>query len=180
MLRLHDVKHFLVDSDIKLFLRTQLTNIGYTQSNCNFTEDIDILCEKAVGLSIYASTLVKFIGSECHLPTERLALITSLSQSTIYERKSGIDLLYTKALEQAFCDMDLDEQEFYSHFQSIMGAVLLVFNPLQVKTLSALLRASDISITLHPLHSVPLFPDNETNPIQVFHKSFPNFLMDPG
>ena len=186
VLRLHDVERSLVDSDIKLFLRTQLANIAKTQSNCNFTEDwpslhdIDILCKKAAGLFIYASTLVKFIGSKYHLPTERLALITSLPQSTFHEGKLGINLLYTQVLHQAFCDMDLDEQEFYSHFRSVIGAVLLVFNPLKVKTLSVLLRASDISITLHPLHSVLLFPDNEADPIRVFHKSFPDFLMDPG
>ena len=185
VLRLHDVERSLVDSDIKLFLKAQLADIAKTQSSCDFTEDwpspqdIDILCKKAAGLFIYASTLVKSIGSKYHLPTERLALITSLPQSTIHEGKLGIDLLYTQVLEQAFCDMDFDGQEFYSHFRSVMGAVLLVFNPLQVKTLSALLRASDISVTLHPLHSVLLFPDNENDSIRVFHKSFPDFLMDP-
>ena len=186
ILKLHDVECSLMNSDIKLFLRTQLADIAKTRSNCNFTEDwpspgdVDVLCKKAAGLFIYASTLVKFIASKYHTPTERLALITSLPYSTNHEGKLGINLLYTQVLEQAFCDMDLDEEEFYSNFQSVVGAVLLVFNPLQVKTLSALLRVSDISITLRPLHSVLLIPDSETDPIRVFHKSFPDFLMDPG
>jgi len=153
VLKLHDVERSLVDNDIKLFLRTQLANIAKTRSNCNLTEDwpsphdIDILCKKAAGLFIYASTLVKFIGSKYHTPAERLALITSLPQSTAHEGKSGINLLYTQVLEEAFCDMDLDEEEFYSHFRSTVGAVLLVFNPLQAESLSTLSILSSWSQT---------------------------------
>jgi len=186
VLRLHDVEHSLVNSDIRLFLRTLVSNIAKTQSNCNFTEDwpspndIDILCKKAAGLFIYASTLVKFIKSKYYSPTERLAFITSLPQSPTHEGKSGINLLYTQILEQAFCGIDVDEEELYSQFRSVVGTVLLVFNPLQAKALSTLLRTHNISITLHPLHSVLLVPDNGVNPIQVFHKSFPDFLMDQG
>ena len=60
VLRLHDVKPSLVDGDIKLFFRTQLTNIAETWNDCDQTEDwpssndIDILCKKAAGLFIYA------------------------------------------------------------------------------------------------------------------------------
>jgi len=66
------------------------------------SSDITILCKKAAGFFIYASTVVKFVSSEGDLPTERLSLITSLPQSTIEEGKSGVDELYTKVLQQAF------------------------------------------------------------------------------
>ena len=71
VLKLHDVGQSLVDSDIKLFFRTGLTNIAETQSDCDLTEDwpssceLDILSEKAAGLFIYASTVVKFVASRC-------------------------------------------------------------------------------------------------------------------
>jgi hypothetical protein len=40
VLRLHDVKPDLMDSDIKLFFRTRLTDITKRRLNgCNFTED---------------------------------------------------------------------------------------------------------------------------------------------
>ena len=91
VLKLHNVERSLVDSDIKLFFRTGLTNIAETQSDCDLTEDwpssseIDILCEKAAGLFIYASTVVKFVASRHHTPAARLALITSLPHSTTHE-----------------------------------------------------------------------------------------------
>ena len=190
--KLHDVERSSVDSDIKLFFRTRLADIVKTRSDCDFMEDwpgssnLDILCKKAAGLFIYASTVVKFVASEYHTPTERLTLI-SLPQDTTHEGKSGINLLYTQVLEQAFCRIDLDDKELYSRFRSVLGMVLLVFNPLPMETLSTLLnkhdtstlRKSDISTSLWLLHSLLLIPDSKTGPIRVFHKSFPDFLMDP-
>ena len=186
VLRLHDVKRSLVDNDIKLFFQTQLTNIAKTRSDCDLKEDwpnshdIDILCKKSTGLFIYASTVVKFVASKHTIPAERLAVIISLPQSTIHEGKSGIDLLYTQVLEQAFCDVDSDQQELYSHFRSVVGMVLLLFNPLPIKALSTLLKMPNISITLCSLHSVLLVPETRDDCIQVFHKSFPDFLMNQG
>ena len=186
ILRLHDVKPSLVDGDIRLFFRTQLTNIAETWNDCDLpkdwpsSNDIDVLCKKAAGLFIYASTVVKFIISKYHALSERLTLITSLPQSTTHEGKSGIDLLYTQVLEQAFYNVGSDGQELYSCFRSVVGAVVLVFNPLPIKALSTLLGISNISATLCSLHSLLLIPDGTEDPICTFHKSFPDFLTDPG
>jgi len=188
VLKLHDVERSSVDGDIKLYIRTRLTDISKTRSDCDFTEewpnpyDIDILCKKATGLFIYASTVVKFVASQYHLPTDRLTLIISLPQSTAHEGRSGIDLLYTQVLEQAFHDADSNEQELYSRFRFVVGAVLLVFHPLSRKTLSDLLRncgtPSRISNTLRSLHSLLLVPNSELDPVRIFHKSLPDFLTD--
>ena len=173
-----------MDGDIKLFFRTQLTNIAEDRSDCDLTEDwpssndIDVLCKKAGGLFIYASMAVKFITSEYHTLDERLALIVSLPESTTHEGKSGIDLLYAQILEQAFHNVYSDSQELYSHFRSVVGAVLLVFNPLPKKALSTLLGTPDISTTLRSLHSLLVIPDSIEDPIRTFHKSFPDFLTD--
>jgi len=189
VLRLHDVDRSSVDGDIKLFFRTRLADIAKTRSDCDFTEDwpssydIDVLCKKAAGLFIYASTVVKFVASKHHLPTERLTVIILLPQCTANEGKSGIDLLYTKVLEQAFQDVDSDEQGIYSRFKLVVGAVVLIFHPLSRKTLSDLLKncgtPSHISNTLRSLHSLLLVPASEVDPVRIFHKSFPDFLTDP-
>ena len=186
MFKLHDVERSLVDSDIKLFFRTQLANIAKTRSDCDLTvnwptpSDVNTLCEKAAGLFIYASTAVKFVASTYYPPPkERLSLIISLPQSTVHEGKLGIDLLYTQILEQAFPNADLDQEGLYSNFRSVVGMVLLVLNPLSIKAFSTLLGISGIPTTLRPLHSVLLFSDElNPEPIRVFHKSFPDFLMD--
>jgi len=184
VLRLHDVKCSSVDSDIKLFFRTQLAEIAKTRSDCNFTQDwpnpsdINVLCEKAAGFFIYASTVVKLVAFKNYMPTEQLDRIISLPQNTTHEGRSGIDLLYTQVLEQAVDDMDIYAEEFYSRFRTMVGAVLLVINPLSMTALSELLGVSNIS-TLRSLHSLLLVPESTEDPIQAFHKSFPDFLMDP-
>ena len=102
VLRLRDIEHSSVDSDIKLFFRThrQLADVAKTRSDCNLVEgwpnpsDVDILCMKAVGLFIYAAIVIELITSKYNTPTERLTHIISLPQSTVHERKSGIDLPY--------------------------------------------------------------------------------------
>ena len=185
ILRLHDVQRSSVDSDIELFFRTRLTDIAKTRSDYDLPQDrpsssdIKTLCEKAAGFFIYASTVVKLFASRSHAPTEQLDQIISLAQSTTHEGQSGIDLLYSQVLEQAVGDMVLYTGEVHSHFKTVVGAVLLVVNPLSVKALSELLRVPSISTTLSSLHSLLLVPENTEDPIRVFHKSFPDFLTDP-
>jgi hypothetical protein len=109
--RLHDVARSSVDHDIKLYFRTQLTDIAKSRSDCDFTEDwpnpsdIDVLCTKAAGLFIYASTVVKFVAFRHRTPTQQLERIISLPQNTAFEGRAGVDLLYTQILEQAAADV---------------------------------------------------------------------------
>jgi len=184
VLKLHEVKPETVNNDIKLFFQTKLTELAKGRSDCSFTEDwpspseIHILCEKAAGFFIYASTAINFIMSKSHMPTQQLTQITSLPQSTSHEGRSGIDILYIQVLKQAVGDVDTEDDEFHSHFKTVVGAVVLVFNPLSVKALSDLLRVSGISTALRSLHSLLLVPANKDAAVQIFHKSFPDFLMN--
>ena len=185
--RLHDVERSSVDHDIKLFFRTQLTDIATSRSDCDFTEDwpsssdINILCMKAAGLFIYASTVIKFVASRPRTPIQQLEQIVSHPQSTVYEGRAGVDLLYTQILEQAVADIGAvqDDGEIYSCFKTVVGTVLLVYNPLSAKALSDLLSLANIRSTLYFLHSLILVPEGPEDSIHTFHKSFPDFLMDP-
>jgi len=184
--RLHNVEPDVVDSDIKLFLKTQLTDMSKKRSDWNLAgdwpsaQDINALCKKAAGLFIYASTVVKFVASQYNSPDERLVLIISLPQDTSHEGESGIDLLYTQVLGQAFCGMD---QGSHTHFKVVVGAVSLIFNPFSIKALYGLLGGYSTQSSIHSalcaLHSLLLVPDNIEDPVRIFHKSFPDFLVDP-
>ena len=187
VLKLHEVKPEAVDRDIELFFQTELASLARNRSDCDLTEgwpsllDMEILCKKAAGFFIYASTVVKFVASENDAPAERLALITSLPESTTEEGRSGVDQLYIKVLQQAFCDVPAGNSQQYLRFQAVVGTVLLIFNPLSIKGLSKLLEIKIplIQSTIRSLHSLLLVPDRTEDPIQIFHKSFPDFLTDP-
>ena len=186
-LRLHEVKAGAVDSDIELFFRTELTSLVKNRSDPDLTEgwpsppDIKVLCKKAAGFFIYASTAVKFVVLEADSPVERLSLITSHPESTVEEGRSGVDQLYTQILQQAFSGVHPGNSKQYFQFRTVVGAVLLLFNPLSIKDLSDLLGYSSqyIQNTTRFLHSLLLVPGSIEEPIQIFHKSFPDFLMDP-
>jgi len=189
ILKLHEVEPSSVDNDIKLFFKTRFIEIANNRHDCSLAEDwpgphsIDILCKKAGGLFIYASTVVKFIASRHYPPDERIVLVISLPQDTSHEGRSGIDLLYTQVLEHSFHDVDSHDYELYSRFRSVVGSIVLTFHPLSIKTLSDLLTncgtPTRISSALCTLHSLLLIPDTIGDPIRIFHKSFPDFLTDP-
>ena len=97
VLKLHEVKPETVGNDIKQFFQMKLADLAENHSDCDSTanwpgsSDIEILCKKAAGFFINASTVVKFIDSKTDSPTKRHSLITSLPYSTVEEGRSGID-----------------------------------------------------------------------------------------
>jgi hypothetical protein len=187
VLKLHEVKPEAVDSDIELFFRTQLASLAKNWSDLDLTEDwpsppdLRVLCKKAAGFFIYASTVVKFVASEVDSPPERLSIITSLPESTIEEGRSGVDQLYTQILQQSFSGIHPSNSQQCLQFQTVVGAILLLLNPLSIKDLSDLLGCSTqyIRNIIRSLHSLLCVPGTAEEPIRIFHKSFPDFLMDP-
>ena len=127
ILKLHEVEPSSVDSDIRLFLKAKFFEITKNRSNSSFGEDwpgprkLDILCKKAAGFFIYASTVAKFVASDQYSPGQTLDLIVSLPQDTSQEGRLGIDLLYTQVLSQAFPDVSLHNSKLYSRFKSVVG-----------------------------------------------------------
>ena len=187
VLKLHEVKPEAVNNDIELFFQTQLTNLAENRSDCGHagdwpsSSDIVILCKKAAGFFIYASTVIKFVASKTHPPTKRLTLITSLPQNTAEEGKSGVDQLYIQVLEHAFHDIHTNNIQFHSNLRSILGTILLIFNPLSIKGLSELLKRHHTSLhsIIQSFRFLLLIPDSMEAPILTIHKSFPDFLTDP-
>ena len=173
---LHSVEHSSVDNDIRLFLRTRLTDIVKIRSDL----DLDLLCDNAAGLFTYASTVVRFIESGGRPIAERLDLITSLPQCMTEEGKSAVDDLYIRILDHTFRSIHSDDEGFLSRFRSVMGAILLVFNPFPIKALSSLLGVSGIPTILHSLRPLFFVPSDGADSVRVLHGSFRDFLMDPG
>jgi hypothetical protein len=183
---LHEVKPSSVDDDIRLYLTQRLTTIAKRRSDLELPDpwpcdhEIETLTKKSSGLFIFASTLVRFIASEHHEPNGRLQLVVSEAGNTTHEGRTGIDLLYSQVLLHAFSDVH--EPAVFDNVRRMLGAIVLAFNPLSRRELSAILGvpSSIISTTLRHLHSIILVPADETKEIRVFHKSFPDFLQDNG
>jgi len=183
---LHEVKPSSVDEDIRLYLQEKLTAVAKRRSDCVLPDpwpcdkDLTALTKKSSGLFIFASTLTRFIESEHHPPGDRLQLVVTLPDSTVHEGRAGIDLLYTQVLMHAFSDVK--EVTVFENLRRVLGAVILAFNPLSRAQIAGILNIESSLITtiLRHLHSVLLIPSEDSKEIRVFHKSFPDFLQDPG
>ena len=79
---LHDVHPSLINSDIRLFLKHELSELAQRHRLGEWPSDdhINLLCHRAAGLFVYAVATVKFLDSSTHLPKRRLDVILRLPE----------------------------------------------------------------------------------------------------
>ena len=183
---LHEVDPTSVGGDIRLYLTEKLNRIAKRRSDLDLPEvwpsdeDITALVTKSSGWFFFASTVARFIESGSHELRERLRLIVSSADDTSYEGAFGIDSLYSQVLFDAFSG--IEEERVFVDLKRILSAVVLALNPLSRDGLVQLLSIHSIVISarLRYLHSVILVPTDGAKEIRIVHKSFLDFLQDPG
>ena len=183
---LHDVHPSLVDNDIRILLKHDLSELARRHRIEGWPSDehIDLLCRRAAGLFIYAVATVKFLGSSIHLPERRLDIITNLPESTVHEgstrlkNRMTLDSLYTSVLETALND---DDSEVNLKFRSIIGAVVFLVNPLPPNGIAELigLDPREVMLLLASVQSLLSLNEDPRQPVKPFHKSFPDFITNP-
>ncbi|KAF9642892.1 hypothetical protein BDM02DRAFT_3069542, partial [Thelephora ganbajun] len=184
---LHEVESNRIDSDIRLFLNHNFLEIADRRGGQNdwpTKEQLDLLCERAAGLFVYAVATVKFIDHRNKNPKKQLDRLLQLPKSTVYEGKvkfkenTTLDSLYASILEEAFGDDDPEDDPMV---RSVLGAVILAANPLSPSTIGTLLGydAEDVLPLLSSIHSLLTLQEDVDQPVRPFHKSFPDFIVDP-
>jgi len=183
---LHDIHHSLVDNDIQLFLKHELSGLAQRRQLKGWPSDehINILCHRAAGLFIYAVATVKFLGSNTHLPRQQLDAIITFPECTGHEGKTHcnsnatLDSLYTSVLGVAFGEED---PKVDSKVQSTIGTVVLLVNPLPPSGIAELigLDHEEVILFLTLVQSLFVFDEDFDHPVKPFHKSFPDFITDP-
>ena len=128
-------------------------------------------------------TTIRFIDQRHANPRKRLdrllqSLESSLEGRTEFEENITLDLLYTSILRDAFGANDPNDGP---DVRSILGAVVLATNPLSPSAIAALLgfETEDVSPLLSSVHSLLVFHEDAHRPVRPFHKSFPDFIVDP-
>ena len=133
---------------------------------------------------MYAMATVKFMNHRNNDPKEQLDCLLQLPESSMYEGKTRfgpnatLDSLYGSILQEAFGD---DYPEDVPKTRSILGAVTLAVNPLSLSTITTLLGFSikSVSHQLLSIHSLLILQEDINHPVRPFHKSFPDFIVDP-
>ena len=87
---LHDVQPSLINNDIRLFLKHELSELAQRRRIDGWPADehVGLLCRRAAGLFVYAVATVKFLDSETHPPRQRLDTIVNLPECTVPEGKT--------------------------------------------------------------------------------------------
>ena len=184
---LHEVEPSQVGSDIRLFFRHSFLELAARQRRPDDwpTEDhLNILCKRAAGLFAYAMATVKFIDHSNNRPEEQLDRLLKSSGSSTREgrielrEKTTLDSLYMSILQEAFGQ---DDPEDDPRTRSVLGAITLVTNPLSPSTIATLLgfHAEGVFLRLSSVHSLLILQEDINHPVRPFHKSFPDFIVDP-
>ena len=186
--KLEEVQATTIDHDIRLFFQHSFKDIVEKDQSANPYEPlpahwpgddaIDTLVSLAVPLFIFAFTVCRYISESD--PRERLERIL---QQDGNKSLTGIDKTYVPILSQLVSGLDERQQDqVFDNFNDLVGAIVLVGEPLSAQSYSSLLGLSlrKIGESLRSLHSVLNVPKDKDVPIRMFHLSFRDFLVDDG
>ena len=177
---LHDVHPSLINNDIRLFLKHELSELAQQHLLDGWpTEDnINLLCQRAAGLFVYAVATVKYLSKKFYLPDKQLEAIVNFPDSTGCEGRMSLDPLYLYILRETFC---VDDHAILSRIRTIIGTLILLVNPLPPSGIAELagLEIREILPILTSVQSLLILDEDPNQPVKPFHKSFPDFITDP-
>ena len=184
---LHEVEPGQVGNDIRLFFKNSFSELKRYRRELGdwpSEEQVNLLCERAAGLFVYAVATFRFIDEKNNSPKKQLDRLLQSQKGSILEGKTKfkanamLDSLYTSILKEAFSG---DDAENEPRIRSVLGAVVLTANPLSPSAIAALLgfELDEVLPLLSSLHSLLILQDDTDQPVRPFHKSFPDFIVDP-
>jgi len=142
---------------------------------------IEQLVERAAGLFIYAATTLRFIQDGIDGPEEQLSLILSATKSSLLATEH-LDGIYATLLQHSVLGKRGSQEceQLAGRFRQVVGSIVVMFNTLPARNLAQLLQIPLKSVlgTLDCLRSVLDIPENEIQPVRLFHLSFRDFLQN--
>jgi len=169
------------ERDISIFLRHGLTEVAKTRGLGEWPSETDAreLIKRAGRLFIYAATACRYLQNSKY-PKKRLPEMLDANLGG-HSSARELDNMYMLVLRQPITDCcDEDRNDSIALFQRILGSIVVLSETLSSVTLAELLdvRKDEITDTLEPLRSVLNIPNDDTSPVQIFHLSFRDFLLD--
>ena len=173
---------YLPDADVKVFLEAKFHAIKRDHplrhqllESWPSAVDIDRLVRKSSGQFIYASTVMKYVESPRHWPTDRLAIIFGIMSCGNDTPFAALDALYTHIFSSV---------EDINKVLEVFSVLLLVKTSRFRKSSKLIedllgLRRGDLNVTLLDLHSILDIPlKAASGEIRILHASLGDFLLD--
>ncbi|KAM0146699.1 hypothetical protein ACHAPG_010991 [Botrytis cinerea] len=179
---LHEITQATIERDIFMYLDHEFAKIRTKNKilavNWPGQESIQALVQMAIPLFIFAATACRFIADPVWNPEEQLEAIL---QYRMVENMSNFDRTYRPILEKHLITQTTKKQRetLIQQFKEIVGAIVILADPLSVVSLARLLdvKKDYIERRLQFLHSVLDIPSSEDAPVRLFHLSFRDFLV---
>ena len=186
--RLHDIETSIVEGDVRRYLTHGLSSQAVQDALPELdpppwtpsSSDLDALVDAAGKLFIIASTAINFLLDDirCNPGAQMRDLMQAIIvNNTRVNPLNTLDGVYTQILSVAIpLNSSLD---ILSRFHSVIGAIVLLRDPLPIRALASLLHTdtNDIKGALVRLQSIIYLNGPENTP-RIYHKSFPDFITD--
>jgi len=180
----------LIHRDIRRYFKAKFEEIRakdpYLPPDWPGEDVIDQLVDKASGQFIYATTIIPYIMFEYHSPAKRLAVIQGLLEKPPGDEPyQNLDELYSLIVRNANRQADMLRilaliiiiNRLIATANAPAGAFARLCSPRKLGDILAL-ENGDVRRCLRDMHSVINIGDDHSD-VQIYHKSFPDFLLDP-
>ena len=181
---LHGVEPCTIDDDVRRFFKHELSKLPRRPQGWPTDAHLDSLCRRAAGFFVYAVATVNFLKHRFKRPSDRLDVIMRSPECTMHEGQTSLkvyntlDTLYASILHTAFLGNNADDD---TAVRSILSAVVLAANPLSPSAIATLMgfEVDEVLSLLESIQSLLALHEDIHHPIQLFHKSFSDFITDP-
>ncbi|KAH7098049.1 hypothetical protein BKA62DRAFT_623141 [Auriculariales sp. MPI-PUGE-AT-0066] len=178
--RLHEIP---TTNDICTYLDRSLRDIRQLRQlppDWPSATDLDSLVHRAGSLFIYATTVIRHIREDEYAPHERLAEVLSIQATSSedglpYEE---VDKLYLEVLSLSVGPKQ--PKSLTGRVRHIIAVVVLARAPMSTRMISELLDIDHGTVRrlVSGLSAIWVTPSSDSEPIVLYHKSFPDFILD--
>ncbi|KAK3169914.1 hypothetical protein OEA41_009298, partial [Lepraria neglecta] len=186
---LDEVPRATIQHDIYMFLKDEFSKIREEDNNDPLSgipldndwpgeKVLQNLADRAVPLFIVAVTICRFVGGPNPDPRGALEEILNFQGMGEMRLIAQTYLPVLKRLSTISSD-SYKKETLHRDFQTIVGSIIVLADPLSVASLETLLKVSraTINFLLRSLHSVLQVPSDLTIPVRTLHLSFSEFLV---
>ncbi|KAF9785184.1 hypothetical protein BJ322DRAFT_1211109 [Thelephora terrestris] len=183
---LHEVEAHTINQDIRRFFMSELSKLAQHHGGKQgwpTDEQLDWLCRRAAGFFIHAVATVNVLSRRLDVPWGQLDTLMESPESTSCEGEAKLkvyntlDTLYLSILHTSFQDNKAEDDNI---IRSILSCVVLATNPLSPSTIATLMGLGyhRVRLVLELTRSLLVLSLDPNEPVQPFHKSFPDFITD--
>ena len=177
----------LVNDDIKLFLNHKLAELAKQKGVYNWptTTQLDLLCNRAAGLFVYAVATVMFLDNTLRTPDKQYAIIERSPDDTIHEgiaegahRGLSLDSLCNSIFQASFRNNDAEDDAIVC---SVLACVVLAAPPLPPSAIADLIHieVEEVLSILGLIQPLLRLHEDPNQPVHPVHKLLSDLLTSP-